>query len=94
MMRNVKKQQTLYTLGLTQVQPVLSWCLSPVLHVESVICKLQHIFMPSCCKDAQYTSKLICIRAVPEIILGGTLFCPVGGGCFVDNVSKGWGVGR
>ena len=23
-----------------------------------------------------------------------TLFCPVGGGCFVDNVSEGWGVGR
>ena len=21
-------------------------------------------------------------------------FCPVGGGCFVDNVSEGWGVGR
>ena len=21
-----------------------------------------------------------------------TLFCPVGGGCFVDNVSEGWGV--
>ena len=39
-----------------------------------------------------------CFRAVPEIILGGdgpqTLFCPVGGGCFVDNVSEGWGVGR
>ena len=35
------------------------------------------------------------VRAVPEIILGGwaqTLFCPVGGGCFVDNVSEGWGV--
>ena len=35
------------------------------------------------------------MRAVPEIILGGggaqTLFCPVGGGCFVDNVSEGWG---
>ena len=40
------------------------------------------------------------LRAVPEIILGGggdgpqILFCPVGGGCFVDNVSEGWGVGR
>ena len=38
------------------------------------------------------------LRAVPEIILRGggpqTLFCPVGGGCFVDNVSEGWGVGR
>ena len=37
----------------------------------------------------------VCIRAVPEIILGGggpqALFCPVGGGCFVDNVSEGWG---
>ena len=22
------------------------------------------------------------------------LFCPVGGGCFVDNMSKGWGGGR
>ena len=22
-----------------------------------------------------------------------TLFCPVGGGCFVDNVSEGWGGG-
>ena len=35
------------------------------------------------------------LRAVPELILGGgaqTLFCPVGGGCFVDNVSEGWGV--
>ena len=34
------------------------------------------------------------LRAVPEIILGEvqTLFCPVGGGCFVDNVSEGWGV--
>ena len=33
------------------------------------------------------------IRAVLEIILGGaqTLFCPVGGGCFVDSVSEGWG---
>ena len=33
-----------------------------------------------------------CFRAVPEIILGGaqTLFCPVGGGCFVDSVSEGW----
>ena len=33
------------------------------------------------------------VRAVPEIILreGGpqTLFCPVGGGCFVDSVSEG-----
>ena len=36
------------------------------------------------------------IRAVPEIILGGlqALFCPVGGGCFVDNVSKRWEGGR
>ena len=36
------------------------------------------------------------VRAVPEIILGGlqTLFCPVGGGCFVDNVSEGWGMGE
>ena len=37
------------------------------------------------------------VRAVPEIILrrgGQTLFCPVGGGCFVDSVSEGWGVGR
>ena len=35
----------------------------------------------------------VCVRAVPEIILEGaqTLFCPVGGGCFVDNVSEGWG---
>ena len=37
------------------------------------------------------------IRAVPEIILGvggpQALFCPVGGGgCFVDNVSEGWGI--
>ena len=35
------------------------------------------------------------LGAVPEIILGGggpqALFCPLGGGCFVDNVSKGWG---
>ena len=33
------------------------------------------------------------VRAVPEIILRGpqALFCPVGGGCFVDNVSEGWG---
>ena len=34
------------------------------------------------------------VRAVPEIILGGgpqALFCPVSGGCFVDNVSEGWG---
>ena len=34
------------------------------------------------------------VRAVPEIILGvggpQALFCPVGGGCFVD-VSEGWG---
>ena len=39
------------------------------------------------------------VRAVPEIILrevGGpqTLFCPVGGGCFVDSVSEGWGGGE
>ena len=38
------------------------------------------------------------VRAVPEIILRGwgaaNTFCPVGGGCFVDNVSEGWGVGR
>ena len=36
------------------------------------------------------------VRAVPEIILGGmqTLFCPVGGGCFVDSVSEGWGSGE
>ena len=34
------------------------------------------------------------IRAVLEIILGGaqTLFCPAGGGCFLDNVSEGWGM--
>ena len=34
------------------------------------------------------------VRAVPEIILGGpqALFCPVGGGCFVDNASEGWRV--
>ena len=42
-----------------------------------------------------YHLNLSCIRAVPEIILGGygpqALFCPVGGGCFVDNVSEGWG---
>ena len=31
------------------------------------------------------------VRAVPEIIGGEALFCPVGGGCFVDNVSEGWG---
>ena len=35
------------------------------------------------------------LRAVPEIILEGggpqALFCPVRGGCFVDNVSEGWG---
>ena len=33
-----------------------------------------------------------CFRNYPR---GGgpqTLFCPVGGGCFVDNVSEGWGV--
>ena len=34
------------------------------------------------------------LRPVPEIFLGGggpqTFFCPVGGGCFVDNVSEGW----
>ena len=40
--------------------------------------------------------KQISVRAVPEIILRGsgpqTLFCPVEGGCFVDNVSEGWGV--
>ena len=42
--------------------------------------------------------KALWVRAVPEIILGGggvghrPPFCPVGGGCFVDNVSKGWGV--
>ena len=35
------------------------------------------------------------VRAVPEIILrGGALFCPVGGGCFVDSVSEGWGCGE
>ena len=37
------------------------------------------------------------VRAVPEIILGGGrrhFFCPVGGGCFVDSVSKGWGSGE
>ena len=37
------------------------------------------------------------IRAVPEIILGvggpQALFCAVGGGCFVDNLSEGWGGG-
>ena len=37
-----------------------------------------------------------CIRAVSEIILKGgrprALFYPVGRGCFVDNVSEGWGV--
>ena len=36
------------------------------------------------------------LRAVPEIILRGggpqAHFCPVGEGCFVDNVSEGWGV--
>ena len=33
------------------------------------------------------------LRTVSEIILGGAqaLFCPVGGGCFVD-VSEGWRV--
>ena len=44
------------------------------------------------CALATQTSPL---RAVPEIILGGggqTLFCPVEGGCFVDNVSEGWEV--
>ena len=39
----------------------------------------------------------ICLRAVPEIILGGGghkhFFVRWGGGgCFVDNVSEGWGV--
>ena len=48
----------------------------------------------------QYVDKCWLLRAVPEIILGGggdgpqILFCPVGGGCFVDNVLEGWGVGR
>ena len=38
------------------------------------------------------------LRAVPEIILrwgwaaGTFLSCGGGGGCFVDNVSKGWGI--
>ena len=35
------------------------------------------------------------VRAIPEIVLGGgcrQFFCPVGGGCFVDNVSEGSGV--
>ena len=38
---------------------------------------------------------LYSVRAVPEIVRGGrpqALFCPVGGGCFVDNVSEGWGI--
>ena len=43
-----------------------------------------------------HTSDVPPVRAVPEIFLrvGGpqALFCSVGGGgCFVDNVSKGWG---
>ena len=42
---------------------------------------------------------VVLLKAVPEIILGGgggpqTLFRPVGGGCFVDNVSEGWGGGE
>ena len=36
------------------------------------------------------------LRAVPEIILGVVgrrhFFVLWGGGCFVDNVSEGWGV--
>ena len=39
-----------------------------------------------------------CIRAVPEIIIRGgwaanTFLSGGGGGCFVDNVSEGWGGG-
>ena len=34
-----------------------------------------------------------CSRNYPQGVGGPqTLFCPVGGGCFVDNVSEGWGV--
>ena len=43
-----------------------------------------------------YWSKQRCLGAVPEIILGGgpqAIFCPVVGGCFVDNVSDGLGGG-
>ena len=40
----------------------------------------------------------IYVRAVVEIILRvrgpQALFCPVGGGCFVDNMSEGWGGGN
>ena len=47
--------------------------------------------------DRMMCSLHIKLRAVPEIILKGSglqaLFCPVGGGWFVDNVSKGWGWG-
>ena len=44
--------------------------------------------------SGQTTCSQLALRAVPEIILGGgaqALFCPVEGGCFVDNVSEGWG---
>ena len=45
--------------------------------------------------DSFLTSQDVVPRAVPEIILGvggpQALFCPVGGGGFVDNVSEGWG---
>ena len=43
-----------------------------------------------------YPVACIFVRAVPEIILGvggpQALFCPVGGGRFVDNGSEGWAV--
>ena len=40
-------------------------------------------------------SVLSFVRDVPEIILGGWAagtFLSFGGGCFVDNVSEGWGI--
>ena len=52
-------------------------------------------FTLGCNGSIRYWVNRFLLRAVPEIILGGGpagTFCPVGGGCFVDNVSEGWGV--
>ena len=47
--------------------------------------KLQYMYRYLCPTEG-------CSRNYPQ---GGggpqALFCPVGGGCFVDNVSEGWG---
>ena len=46
-----------------------------------------------CVSDRKNVMCKGCSRNYPQEVGGPqTLFCPVGGGCFVDSVSEGWGV--